>query len=351
MEFYIMIIERLYYRMAFDIQNRRYTGSKAKIADWIDSIICDNCRCSTSFFDVFAGTGIVTATELDRFNTFYINDFLYSNNIIFKAYFLNSFYRENLINQKFIEYYSLDPDSLGDNYVSKNYGNKYFSIGDSKKIGFIREDIEKNRKFLNEKEYAILLASLLYSLDRCANTCGHYDAFFQNRTITDSFSYELIRPINTEGKTINIFREDSNILAKKIQADVAYVDPPYSSRQYSRFYHVLENITKWDKPQLFGTAMKPAPENMSVYCKNKAFDFFSALIFNLNVKYLVVSYNNTYNSRSSSSKNKMELDEIKTLLEKRGSTKVFCKNYQAFNAGKTEISDHKEYIFFTEVNK
>jgi adenine-specific DNA-methyltransferase len=97
--------------------------------------------------------------------------------------------------------------------------------------------------------------------------------------------------------------------------------------------------------------MKPAPENMSVYCKNKAFDFFSALIFNLNVKYLVVSYNNTYNSRSSSSKNKMELDEIKTLLEKRGSTKVFCKNYQAFNAGKTEISDHKEYIFFTEVNK
>jgi len=45
-----------------------------------------------------------------------------------------------------------------------------------------------------------------------------------------------IDPIKT--KNVTIFREDTNILAKKIKTDIVYIDPPYNSRQYSRFYHV-----------------------------------------------------------------------------------------------------------------
>ena len=56
--------------------------------------------------------------------------------------------------------------------------------------------------------------------------------------------------------------EELKELAKKIKADIVYIDPPYNSRQYSRFYHVLETLTKWDKPELFGTALKPKEENM-----------------------------------------------------------------------------------------
>ena len=68
-----------------------------------------------------------------------------------------------------------------DNYVSLNYGNKYFHKITARKIGFIREDLENKykNKEINEKEYSILLTSLLYSIDRIANTVGHYEAFIQ----------------------------------------------------------------------------------------------------------------------------------------------------------------------------
>lgn len=337
--------------MSFSIRNRRYTGSKLKITDWINNIIKENCKGCNSFFDVFAGTGIVTASNINNYECFYINDFLFSNNIIYKAFLMNSEYDEKKINEYFILFSNLSENKIRDNYISKNFANKYFTLNDSKKIGFIREYIEKNKKDLNEKEYSILIASLLYSLDRCANTCGHYDAYIKKPIKKDSFKFELIEPMNVSKKSINIYREDANLLAPKINADIAYIDPPYSSRQYSRFYHVLENVTKWEKPELYGTALKPKEENMSEYCKSKAIDYFTALILSLNVKYIVVSYNNTYNSKSNSSENKMTLEEIKSVLEKRGNTKIYSTSHPAFNTGKTSLEDHKEILFVTEVLK
>lgn len=65
--------------------------------------------------------------------------------------------------------------------------------------------------------------------------------------IQNKFVFELITPINVSGKTIEIFRQDSNELVRQVKADVAFIDPPYNSRQYSRFYHVLEGIVKWNK--------------------------------------------------------------------------------------------------------
>jgi adenine-specific DNA-methyltransferase len=120
--------------------------------------------------------------------------------------------------------------------------------------------------------------------------------------------------------------------------------------QYSRFYHVLETLTKWDKPHLHGVALKPDPENMSGYCRVCAKERFAELVNDINAKYLVVSYNNTYNSKSNSSKNKITLEEIKDILTKIGKTKIFEKDYRHFNAGNTEFNNHKEYLFVTHTN-
>ena len=95
--------------------------------------------------------------------------------------------------------------------------------------------------------------------------------------------------------------------------------------------------------------MKPVEENMSEYCKSKALDSFKELIYSLNCKYIIVSYNNTYNSKSKSSENKMTLNEIKDVLSNKGKTKVLSMKHKAFNAGKTELNDHKEILFVTEV--
>ncbi len=336
----------------FKIANRRYTGSKLKLKDWIKDLIIKNCFDCSSFCDIFAGTGVITDTLINEYDTFIVNDFLFSNEIIYKAFFKNEEFDLNKLISYKKRYYDLNYGLLVDNYVSINFGGRYFETGDAKAIGYIRQDIEDNKYNLNEREYSILIASLLYSFDKCANTVGHYEAYFKNKDISRSFVFELITPYDTLklNKKFLIYRQDANSLASTLCADIVYIDPPYSSRQYSRFYHLLENITKWEKPQLYGTALKPPAENMSSYCSSSAKIAFADLIEKLFCKYIVVSYNNTYNSKSSSSENKMTLEDIESILNKKGKTQRFEIPFKAFNAGKTDIQNHKEFIFNFEAS-
>lgn len=337
----------------FEIQNRRYTGCKHKLMEWIRQLILENCK-GDSFFDVFGGTGAVTNAMIDSYDKYILNDFLFSNEIVYKGFFLQEEYNEEyLINIK-NEYNNIKPDELEENYVSENFGDKFFRHIDAKVIGFIREDIQSklNKQLINNKEYSILIASLLYSLDKCANTVGHYDAYIKGKQIKTEFNFDLIQPIKLDkNKSIEIIREDSNTLVRRVKADIAFIDPPYNSRQYSRFYHVLENITQWKKPTLTGVALKPEPENMSDYCRNAAPKVFKDLIENLDVNYIVVTYNNNYSSKSSSSRNKITLEEIEEILSARGKTTRYEQSYRYFNTGKTNLDDHKEIVFITEIKK
>lgn len=332
----------------FNIWNRRYTGSKYKLSSWISELIEENCN-GSSFCDIFAGTGIVSYTMLDKMEKIYINDFLYSNEIIYKAFFENTSYDKKLISEYCSRFQSLSADNIDENYISFNLGGKFFSHTDAKLIGHIREAIEADKKKLSDKEFAILLASLLYSADRSANTVGHYDAYIKGHVISNTFTFDLITPYKAQKSQIFISRADANEFAKNLKCDIVYIDPPYNSRQYSRFYHVLENITCWKKPELHGVALKPDPENMSDYCRNKAKIVFKELIDSLDCKYIVVSYNNTYESKSSSSKNKMTLEDIEAALSTRGEVQRFETSHNFFNAGKTDFNDHKELIFIVKV--
>ncbi len=331
----------------YSISNRRYTGSKYKLLDWIEALILENCE-GESFFDVFAGTGVVSARMSPHYQKVIMNDFLFSNEIIYKAFYGNEAYDEEKIERYKEAFQKINVDRLKDNYFSKNFGGKYFSVNDARRIGEIREEIQKAKQVLSEREYCILLASLVYSMDKVANTVGHYDAYRKLSNVEDRFIYDLIQPQRASDKFL-IYRMDANELVKKVRADIAFIDPPYNSRQYSRFYHVLENIVQWKKPKLEGTARKPQAENMSDYCRNNAPEVFADLIRHIDVKYIVVTYNNTYRSKSSSSKNKITLEEITEILSSKGETKVFEKKHPCFNAGKTDFDDHKEFVFITKV--
>ena len=332
----------------YNISNRRYTGSKYKLLEWIEELVLENCE-GESFFDVFAGTGVVSAHMSKHYKKIIMNDFLFSNEIIYKAFFGNGEYRENVIEEYREQFQKISPNGIQDNYFSKNFGGKYFSNHDAKLIGEIREQIQALETSVSDREYCILLASLVYSMDKVANTVGHYDAYRKIENIKDRFVFELIHPEKPSDK-FSIYRMDANELVREVKADIAFIDPPYNSRQYSRFYHVLENVVQWKKPQLEGTALKPQAENMSEYCRNSAPEVFADLIKNIHVKYIVVTYNNTYNSKSSSSKNKITLEEIQDILSSKGQTTIYEKKHQCFNAGKTEFDDHKEFVFITKVS-
>lgn len=328
-----------------NLENRRYIGSKTDLSDWIINLIQENCNGDT-FADIFAGTAIISKKASKKYSKLIVNDFLYSNNIIYKAFFDNNAWNRELLEQYIEMWNNIDSNKLKDNYFSLSFGGKFFNLNDAKKIGAIREDIQLNKSF-NEKEKNVLLTSLIYSMDKIANTVGHYEAYFHKKDIPQQFTYQMINP--TPIKNIDIYREDVNELSKSLKADIVYIDPPYNSRQYSRFYHVLENLVKWEKPKLEGVALKPPAENMSEYCRTNAPKVFKELIDNLQCKFIAVSYNNTYNSKSSSSKNKISLEQIEEILSSKGKTTRYEHNHKFFNSGKTDFNDHKEFLFITEV--
>lgn len=332
----------------YSIENRRYIGCKSKLIDWIFNIITNETENVHSFCDLFAGTGVIANKAIQLYDKIVINDFLYSNYSIYQAFFGKGIWNENHILSLINEYNNLHADNLADNYFSINFGGKFFDKDIAKIIGFIREDIEAQKTSLTEKEYHILLASLIYSIDRLANTLGHFDAYIKKEIRQTSFT---MRMINVQSlNNVYIYRQDANQLAKSIHADIVYMDPPYNSRQYSRFYHVYENLVQWKKPQLFGVAMKPKEELMSDYCRTAATKVFTELVTHIDARYIVVSYNNTYRSKSSSSENKIKLEQIQEILNLCGDTQIFTHKHNPFNSGKTEFNDHKEYLFVTTID-
>jgi adenine-specific DNA-methyltransferase len=333
----------------FNIYNRRYTGSKLKLADWIIGLVCEHCK-GDSFFEIFAGTSVVSSRIAPKMKTIILNDTLEANRVIYEAFYGRGDYDlKRLITYR--DELSNIIAQTTDGYFATNYGDRYFSRNDCRKIESVRNRIEEIRPVISSKEYSILLASLIYSMDRCANTVGHFDAYIHSDSIADKFSFDIIEPFNCPNTTFEIFDEDANALANRVTADIVYVDPPYNSRQYCQFYHIYETIVRWDNPELFGTALKPKGSHLSDYCRSKAPDVFADLISKLNCHYIVVSYNNTYESKSGSSRNKITLAQIEQTLQSRGEVKVFSKAHQYFNAGKTDFQDHKEMLFIVRITK
>ena len=330
-----------------NLQSRRYIGNKTKLLNWIAAIVEKETKGCTSFLDLFAGTGVVAKHFLDKYDTIIINDILFANHIIYKALFANDNFDKNKMLAFITKYNNIDAEKIADNYFSINYGDKFFTAQNAKIIGWVREDIEANKKNLTAKEYNLLLTILIYAADKIANTVGHFEAFIKKEIKIQKINFKWVEILETQ--KVQIFQQDANELVKSVSADIVYIDPPYNSRQYSRFYHVYETLIKWQKPVLTGVAMKPPVENMSVYCTVKAKNAFSDLIKDIKAKYIIVSYNNTFKAKSSSSENKIQYDEIMTILEQKGKVSVFECEHSFFNAGKSDLENHKEYIFVCKV--
>ena len=70
----------------YNISNRRYTGSKYKLLDWIEELVLENCE-GESFFDVFAGTGVVSAHMSKHYRKVIMNDFYFPMRLYIRRFF------------------------------------------------------------------------------------------------------------------------------------------------------------------------------------------------------------------------------------------------------------------------
>ena len=337
----------------FSINNRRYMGSKARMIDSIDEVIKKEKIEYSSFLDLFGGTGIVGDHFNNQNTKVYVNDLLKSNYISYQAWFGNEKIDKKKLNEYIDKYNNLS--DLEDNYFSINFNDTYFSKENCKKIGYIRENIETEylNNNINSRERAILITSLLYAMDKIANTVGHYDAYRKNGSLDKELElFMLDLKSNINNKNNKIFNEDSNELVKNLKADVVYIDPPYNSRQYSDAYHLLENVATWEKQEVFGVAKKMKRNGIkSKYCSVSAPLAFKDLIENIDAKYIIVSYNNMGTKGAGRSQAKISDEDIMSVLNNKGKVKVYETDFNQFNTGKTNIDNHKERLFVCKVGK
>ena len=323
------------------IKKINYIGSKFKLLPWVKSEIKKVVGSDLSekvFCDMFAGTGIVGQTFKKEVKKIISNDLEQYSFVLNKNYIQNHKPIKN--RKKYIDDLNNLP-LIDSGFIYQNYclgsksGRQYFSDVNGKKIDAIRTKIKQwyECKEIEDDLYYFLLATLLESADKIANTASVYGAFLKH--LKKSASVELVlEPANfIENKNSHqVFNKDSNELIKEISGDILYLDPPYNQRQYGANYHILNTIALYDDFVPTGkTGLRDY--NHSSYCKKKkVHESFEELIKNAKFKYIFLSYNN---------EGLMSKQDVKTIMSKYGKYSMEIKQYLRFKATKINNRNHK----------
>ncbi|EAL2570198.1 modification methylase, partial [Campylobacter jejuni] len=301
-----------------------------------------------TFIDLFAGTSAVGKKFKNKVEKVISNDKEFYSFVLAKNYIentvkikrskelikeLNNIAKINPIKGKIYKHYSLGG---GEN-------RQYFSDFNAMKIDSMRIKISewKYDNFINEKECYFLLASLLESADKVANTASVYGAFLKH--LKPSAQKELILlPAEFECTHTKhlVFNENANDLIKKIKGDILYLDPPYNSREYGANYHVLNSIAMYDDFIPQGKTGLRAYEKSAWCKKNLVFDALEDLIKNADFKFIFLSYND---------EGLLSLEQIRQIFEKYGKYDFKSQIYQRFKADSKRICQQNKTIEYLHI--
>ncbi|MDX1948998.1 MAG: DNA adenine methylase [Rickettsiales bacterium] len=353
-----------------------YIGSKLSLLGFleesINKVVDDNCAV---FCDLFAGTGIVGSYFKKRGYKIIANDIQYYSYVLNKHYISNVGELEFIklsgeINQlkdikiPYRKYFVCSYLSklngvkgfIYDNYclggtINSNSPRQYFSDLNGMRCDAIRQKIEfwKEKGLLLENEYFFLIASLIESVDKHANTASVYGAFLKNLKKSAQKDF-ILKPaeIIINDKQHNVFNDDINRILERVSGDIFYLDPPYNHRQYATNYHILETISKYDAPKIKGkTGLREYHNQKSNYCsRSKVIDTFKETIIKSKAKYIFLSYNN---------EGLMNFNDIKEIMSLRGKYGYFVKEYNRFKSDKSENRNYissktQEYLHYVVCN-
>ena len=330
-----------------------YIGSKYSLLSFLESTIEDVVGTDLRdkvFCDIFAGTGIVGRLFKQKVRKVIANDWEYYSYVLNRNYIGNHLELEgkeerlNRLNQ-------LEGNANG--FIYRNYcagsgsGRQYFSDENGKKIDAIRSQIEewKTSGYISEDMYFFLLASLLESSDKLANTASVYGAFLKHLKATAQKSLSLIPATYTVNENAHdVYCSDANVLIKNIEGDILYLDPPYNARQYGANYHLLNTIAEY-KPFLPKGKTGLREYLKSSYCgKKTVLSSFDSLIKDANFRYIILSYNN---------EGLMSMKDIEMVMSKYGHYDFVSQDYQRYRADKEERRNHSsdrtvEYLHILE---
>ena len=329
-----------------------YIGSKFSILDYIDETIIDFAKPkdnNLTLCDIFSGTGTVGKYFKKKGYNIISNDIQFYSYITAKHFIENNeeltfekLKNENIEPFDYLNKLEGTKGFIYNNYslggtAGKEFERQYFSDENALKIDAIRQQIEKWK--IEEKitpgEYSFLIASLIESADKVANTASVYEAFLKKLKTSASKTLEL-KPVETiispDNKNYKVYNEDCNELIKKISGDILYMDPPYNTRKYDTNYHMLETIALYDEPSIKGkTGVRTETTKKSKYCiKKEATATFEELIKNAKFKYILLSYND---------EGIIPIEDIKRIMSKYGKYKCYGRKHKRFKA-----DSNRDYI-------
>jgi adenine-specific DNA-methyltransferase len=313
-----------------------YIGCKHTLLNTLLSVFQENISDmkNSSFLDLFAGTGTVGFNVQKYTKSCDANDLeLYSYIINFALLKCNYSKELSELIKKCNE---LDmKEGLIYNNFSPNETceRMFFTNDNAKKADAIREFIETEYKEnrINIYQFNFLLASLLVSIDKVANTSSVYGAYLKAYK-TSALKSMLLKPIHIK---TDINSENKNTVYNKLAEtfsepdskyyDIIYIDPPYNQRQYSGNYSPLNYIAEYNKDVVLkGKTGLIENYNKSKFSKKTDIkNTFDTLITGLNCKYLIISYN---------SEGLLSMSEFKKILVKKGSVKLYIIKYAKFKA-------------------
>jgi adenine-specific DNA-methyltransferase len=343
-----------------------YIGNKRRLVPLIEQAIQKTGVNSGVFFDVFAGSGVVSRLAKVLGYQVISNDWEPYSYTINHAYIKQNrppAFRKLGGMQKALDILNnLKPVKgyIATHYCPKNDENPepdkermFYTQENGRRIDAIREKIEKwsRDKTINENEKRILLAPLIFQGAYCSNTSGVFKAYHRGWGGSTSTALYRIRSrltidpplFHDNHKENEVYKEDANKLASNIKCDIAYIDPPYNQHQYGSNYHLLSTIDLWDKPEINkevlinGDTINKAAirldwrtERRSLYCyRDSATEAFRELIGKLKARFILVSY---------STDGLIDFDTLLDMFADKGHLDIVLKRYKRYRVSSQRYS-------------
>lgn len=202
-----------------------------------------------------------------------------------------------------------------DHLFVQNYSGTYWSYDQCLWIdalsGVARSDEYKNT-FLHD----LMLSSLMFAMAYCTQSTGHYaqyrDVTKENQADILSYRLKKILPLfcqkfeslrqfyNGENNSTFEHRYSTShyidVLNAMEEGSIVYADPPYQFVHYSRFYHALETLVRYDYPNVEHKGRYREDRHQSPFCiRTKVKGAFTKLFSKVYEKdaTLVLSYSDT----------------------------------------------------------
>lgn len=321
-----------------------YIGSKKTIINFISESIHKVAGIEPlEFCDLFAGTGAVGAYFKKQGYK------IVSNDLQHYAYVINRHLIQNHLEMPFNNLIEIIPtlvctktsdrkkivcdyltkiDGI-EGFIFKNYSpaslnyseyeRMYFTEDNAKQCDGIRNKIEEwyQSSIIDDNEYYFLISSLINSADKHANVLSVYGAYLKKFRPKALKPFKLIpTELIINDNEHKVYNMDANELIEQIETDILYLDPPYNNRHYATNYHLLETISRYDTPVIYGkTGLRNYENQKSSYCYVElARNSLEKLIEKSKSKYIFISYSN---------EGIISSESIKEILENKGTYGVF----------------------------